>query len=478
MDEKFKLIIRDKLNLDMESPVVIGFSGGVDSVCLATLFLQSSIPIIIAHYNHSLRETADRDEDFAREFAQKRNLIFVSEKSDVSKFAKANRLSLEEAARKKRYEFLFRIAKNNHSKTIAVAHHADDQVETVLMHLFRGSGMAGLLGMREEVTILEFDPTIKIIRPLLSFWRDEIEQYCNEKKLDFVIDETNFSILYERNRIRNEILPYLQQFYPGLKNRIFRMSNILINEDDIVQEQLQKIWNDVCNFEGSHFIILDSIKISKLPIALQRRIIRRAVFSIKPDCRDLSFENIERVLEFLKNKKPGEIDLQENLNALFSSTEIIVGSKTKEWLGILYPQLDEKIIIEDLVDKTIRLSNHWELSLENLGKQDYLTFSNLENFVVYVDADQFLENQIILRNREKGDRFQPLGMEKGKVKISDFFINEKLLKSARDKWLLLTNKNNEIIWVPGFRQNHKSKVTNQTKNILKISVTKRDVNSS
>ena len=474
MDEKFKLIIRDKLNLDMKSPIVIGFSGGVDSVCLATLFLQSSIPIIIAHFNHCLRETADRDEDFAREFAQKRNLIFVSEKSDVSKFAKANRLSHEEAARKKRYEFLFRIAKNYHSKTIAVAHHADDQIETVLMHLFRGSGMAGLLGMREEVIIPEFDSIIKIIRPLLSFWREEIEHYCYENKHDFVVDETNLSILYERNKIRNEILPYLQQHYPGLKNRIFRMSKILINEDDIVQELLQKNWRDVCNFEGSYFVILDQKIFSGFPIALQRRIIRRAVFSIKPDCRDLSFDNIERVIEFLINKKPGEIDLHENLIALFSSTEIIVGSKTNEWLSILYPQLEERIIIEDLKDKTISISNYWELSLEKIGKQEDLIFSNIENFVVYVDADQFLEKQIILRNREKGDRFQPLGMEIGKVKISDFFINEKLLKPARDKWPVLTNKENEIIWVPGFRQNHKSKITNQTENILKISVTKKE----
>lgn len=474
MDEIFVSIIREKIKLDLKSPIVIGFSGGIDSVCLATLFLHSSCPIIIAHFNHCLRDTADRDENFAREFALKRNLIFVSEKSDVSKFAKAEHLSIEEAARKKRYGFLFQVAKNYRSNAIAVAHHADDQIETVLMHLFRGSGMAGLLGMQEEVIVPEFDPQIKIIRPLLSFWKEDIERYCLEYNLDFVQDETNFSGLYERNRIRNEILPYLENHYPGLKRRLFRMSNVLAKEDEIVQEQLKQYWNDIYKHEGSQFIVLNNKKLLNFPLGIQRRIIRKSVFGIKPDCRDLTFDNIDRVIEFLQKGIPGEIDLQENITALFTNTEIIIGSKSKDWLNLIYPQLDDEILISDPRNNTIGFSDHWELKLENINKGEVVNLSHPDKFSVYINGDQFLPTQLRLRQRKDGDRFQPLGMEKGRIKLSDFFINEKIPKPAREKWPLLVNDQDEIIWVPGYRQNQKSKVTNQSKSILRISISKKE----
>ena len=474
MDEKFVSIIKEKIKLDLKNPVVIGFSGGIDSVCLATLLLQTSCPIIIAHFNHCLRDTADRDENFARDFAQKRNLNFVSEKSDVSKFAKFESLSIEEAARKKRYGFLFQVARNYKSEAIAVAHHADDQIETVLMHLFRGSGMAGLLGMQEEVIVPEFDPKIKIIRPLLSFWKEDIERYCQEHNLEFVQDETNFSVLYERNRIRNEILPYLENHYPGLKRRLFRMTNVLAKEDEIIHEQLKKYWNDICTHEGPLIVALDIKKLCNVPLGLQRRIIRKSVFGIKPDCRDLSFNNIDRVIEFLLKGLPGEIDLQENIIALFTSTEIIFGSKSKDWLNLVYPQLDEEILLSDSRNNTISFSDYWELKLENIKKEEVVNLSLSDKFSVYINGDQFLSSQLRLRHRKDGDRFQPLGMETGSIKLSDFFINEKLPKPARNKWPLLVNDQDEIIWVPGYRQTQKSKVTNQSKTILRISISKKE----
>jgi len=180
---------------------VIGFSGGMDSVCLASLFLDTSMPIIIAHFNHSLRETANRDEEFSRDFAKKRNLPFYSEKGDVHQYAEEHHLSVEESARKMRYRFLFRIAKINKVEQIAVAHHADDQVETVFMHLFRGSGMAGLIGMKLETLIPEFSKDIKLIRPMLTFWRSEIEEYCKIKGLDFVEDESLIEIIGKCDQI-------------------------------------------------------------------------------------------------------------------------------------------------------------------------------------------------------------------------------------------------------------------------------------
>lgn len=472
MDEKFLLIIKEKLNLSTSSPVVIGFSGGVDSVCLASLFLNTSIAIIIAHFNHCLRETANRDEEFSREFAKKRNLPFYSEKGNVEQYAADHHLSIEEAARKMRYEFLFRIAEMNETKKIAVAHHADDQVETILMHLFRGSGMAGLIGMKSESFIPEFHETISVIRPLLTFWRSEIEIYCHDRGLDFVQDETNFSIAYERNHIRNKILPYLNSHYPGLSSRVLKLSAILEDEDEFIQQLMTKDWEEICLENHPDFIRLSREKFNSLKIAIQRRIIRKAVFSLKPMLRNLSFENVERLIQFSVSKRPGEIDIQGNIIAILTDQEIIFGGKSKDWLEFVYPQVDREIEIISLRDQILKISQHWQLEIKIMQSSSDLDIQTRNEFEIFLDLDQIGKENLLLRQKRDGDRFQPLGMTNGTIKMSDFFINEKLMKDARKKWPLLTNSAGEIIWIPGFRPGHNARVTTSSQNIVSFSITR------
>lgn len=474
MDEKFLLIISDKLNLSTSNPVVIGFSGGLDSVCLATLFLETSIPIIIAHFNHSLRETANRDEEFSRDFAKKRNLPFYSEKGDVKKYANENRLSVEESARKMRYSFLFRIAKINNVENIAVAHHADDQVETVLMHLLRGSGMAGLIGMKFETLIPEFSEDIKLIRPMLTFRRSEIEKYCKIKGLDYVQDETNFLDTYERNHLRNSILPFLNSHYPGLNSRIQKTATILKDEDEVVDRLLMQLWDKVCIQIHAQFARINRNEFNGNPIALQRRMIRKVIFTLNPNLRNLSFDNVENAIQFSLSGKTGEIDLQENLIAVFSDKEILFGTKSKAWIEVLYPQLEKDFQVKTEKNQIYRFSKHWQLIIEKINNFDERNIISGDNFSVILDEDKLIYDNLILRPRKVGDRFQPLGMMKGSIKISDFFINEKLIQIARDKWPLLTNERSEILWVPGFRPNHLVRITDNTVNFIKFSLTRID----
>jgi len=472
MESRFLNIIKNNLKLSNTQPVIIAFSGGIDSVCLLNLFRKLENPLIIAHFNHGIRKNADRDEHFARKSAMQFGCDFVSEKVDVKEFAKTYHLSLEEAARKKRYDFLYQIAREKGSLLIAVGHHADDQVETMFMHLMRGSGLSGLAGMKELTIIPEFDSEIKIIRPLLSFWRYEIEEYCLKNNLDFIVDETNLSTVYERNRLRHEILPFLNERYTGLNQRLLNLVNILQYEDELIQERLSDVWESICVQQQLQFIRLNKSELKKQPLGLKRRIIRFVAFSLRPDLRDLSFKNIENLLNFMDKNKTGEIDLQDGLIAIFTNHEIFFGSKSKDWIGLLFPQIFGQEKIEIGQDDCIDISENWLFQIELIKDSNNNKLKNENEYTVLLDQEKIGEF-IWLRGRRDGDKFHPLGMEKGSIKLSDFFINEKVMQAAREKWPLVTHADDEIIWIPGYRPSHKYRVTDSTKLIIKLSVLKK-----
>lgn len=473
MDLRFLNIIENKIKLTNKQPVVIAFSGGMDSVCLLNLFTKLEYPIIIAHFNHGIREHADRDEQFARMYAQQLGCHFISEKVNVLKFAKENHLSVEEAARKKRYDFLYRTARNNGAHYIAVGHHADDQVETLFMHLLRGSGLSGLAGMKEIALIPEFDVEIKIIRPLLSFWRYEIEEYCSFNNLDYVVDETNFSNLYERNRIRHDILPFLNERYSGLNQRLFNLANVLQYEDELIQGRLSKIWESICLQQHPRFIRVNLEELKNQPLGMQRRIIRLVAFTLRPEMRDLSFKNIENLLNFMNKNKPGEIDLQDHLIALFTNQEILFGSKSRNWIRLLFPQVESQIKIDVGNTDWLEICENWYFQIELIRNTNNFHIKTEDEFTVLLDEEKLTEF-IILRGKKDGDKFQPLGMENGSIKLSDYFINEKVIQAARKKWPLVTNSDDRIIWVPGYRPSHEYRITEYTRKIIKMSVFKKN----
>lgn len=472
MDLRFLNIIKNNLKLTNTQTVVIAFSGGMDSVCLLNLFSNLEYPIIIAHFNHGIRENTDRDEQFARLYAQQLGHDLVSEKANVLEYAKENRLSVEEAARKKRYDFLFRTARNYGAQFIAVGHHADDQVETMFMHLMRGSGLSGMAGMREIALIPEFDLKIKIIRPLLSFWRYEIEEYCAKNNLDYVVDETNFSNIYERNRIRHEILPFLNERYNGINQRLLNLANVLRSEDELIQESLSKIWESVCLQQHSRFIRLNLAELKNQPLGMQRRIIRFVAFSLRPDLRDLSFKNIENLLNFMNKNKTGEIDLQDGLAAIFTNKEVIFGSKSKDWIRFLFPQVEGQFKVDIEKIDCFEINENWFFQIEEIKDTNYGPIKTNNEFTVLLDGEK-LSELILIRGKKDGDKFQPLGMENGSIKLSDFFINEKVMQAAREKWPLVTDCNDRIIWVPGYRPSQEYRITESTKKIIKMSVSKK-----
>jgi len=471
MELRFLNIIKNYQELSNDQPIVIAFSGGMDSVCLLNLLSKLKFKLIIAHYNHGIRENASRDEEFSRLHAQAYNHIFISEKGNVLEFAREYHLSVEEAARKKRYEFLFRVAQSHHASYIATGHHADDQVETTFMHLLRGSGLSGLIGMNELSTIPEYSQNIKIFRPLLSFWRSEIEVFCQTKNLQFIVDETNFTSIYERNKIRNEILPALNKEYPGLNQRLWNLSNIISHEDQIIQEIVDQSWNSVILQKQAEFIQLNAQNLREFSEGLLRRIIRKAVYTIQPDLRDLTFRNVENVIEKIHAKSTGEIDLQENLIAVISQNELIIGNKSKNWIKLIYPQIQNQFWMNLLKADTHQLSEGWNILINILPRNEVLSFNTDDDFSTFLDYEK-LEKQIGVRSKKDGDIFQPIGMKSGKIKVSDFFINEKLIQPARKNWPLITDSKDEIIWIPGYKPCHNYRITPETRMILQIKIEK------
>ena len=341
------------------------------------------------------------------------------------------------------------------------------------MHLFRGSGLSGLSGMQDVAIIPEFDPTIKIIRPLLTFWRQEIENYCDLNQVNFVVDETNADNIYSRNRLRNEIIPMLNLQYPGLNERILSMANIVGKDDEFLQSITDEAWNDLCIDQQEQFVQLNKNLFVSLPIAVQRRIIRKAVFSLKPNLRDLSFKNIGSLIDFLNKNKPGEIDLQENLVALIANEYIYFGAKSKEWLDAIFPQLTQELRIDAEPNSKYEISPNWILSITQYTPQTLEPHQPDNEYSAYVDGGK-IQNSIRVRTRKSGDKFQPLGLINGTMKVSDFFVNEKLISPVRAKWPLVTTIEGEIIWIPGFRLDHKYSISEKTSKILKLSLFKKD----
>ena len=193
---------------------------------------------LVAHFNHQLRGDAARDADFVRQRSEDYGLEFVLGSADVAAQASENGQGIEEAARGARYQFMFALAQERGAAALAVAHQADDQVETVLLNLLRGSGLKGLGGMRFR-SFSPFNETIPLIRPLLSCWREEITAYCGEHGLSYVTDATNQDSTYRRNRVRLELLPELESYNPQIKRTLYRMADLLAEDMEFIDEAVQ-----------------------------------------------------------------------------------------------------------------------------------------------------------------------------------------------------------------------------------------------
>ena len=456
-----------------EDLLVIGVSGGADSLVLAHILHDLDYQIVIAHFNHQLRKEAERDAVKTRNFAAKLEVDIELGKKDVQAYSKSHSLSIEEAARELRYQFLFSAAQKRNAKAVLVAHHADDQVETVLMHLLRGAGLAGLKGMRSYSILPQYSETIPLVRPLLFTWRSEILKYCNEKELEPIEDSSNYDTSFFRNRLRLELIPSLKSYNPKISAAIFRMAQSLAGDHEVLEIITQKAWNDCLQEHGEGYIVFSHIAFKDQPIGIQRGLLRQAIYALRPKARDIDFNSIEKGLAVSSNPVHStRIDLISDLFIMAEEDNLWIANWDAELPTSEWPQIRENNM-EVVIPGKFDLGSGWFIEIAKIldvEAEKVIAMDNDDPYRVWIDAD-LLRDQIKIRTRKPGDRIEPLGMKGHSTKLADIFINAKIPRRARSAWPLICSADT-IHWIPGCKQSHQSRITNQTRVILTMKLYK------
>jgi len=438
--------------------VMVACSGGPDSTVLLYLLNQIrkkyNLKLVVAHINHKLRgKESDADEKFVRRLAGKLSIDYYSKSFDVKKIAKKEKLSIEECARKIRYDYLNELAYRIKATKIALGHNANDQAETVLMRLIRGSGGLGLSGI----------PAVsgKMIRPLLEIKREEIEQFLERNKVGFRIDSSNLRKDYFRNRVRLELLPLLKKSYnPKIVDALYRTASILSAQEKFLKEETFKVFNKIVEREDKK-ISLDLDKLFNYDIYFRRELVRLAINQMRGGVFKSNFEIVERVLDLSRRKKTGRrVFLNKSLLAEISSNylNLYQVEKKKKSLPIVFPGIKRSKRFGLNMDSEIILRKNWKEK----------TYTD-DQMVAFLDWGK-LKLPFILRNPESGDKFKPLGM-KGTKSLKDFLTDLKVPRYEKEKTLVLTS-NGKIVWVLGYRITDEFKITKDTKKILKIKAEK------
>ena len=452
--DKVKETIRRHNLFSREEKILIAFSGGIDSTALLHLLreLKEEWPITLAlgHFNHKLRQNAEKEELFVRNAAEKLGLPLYVSSEDVRAYAGKHKLNIEEAGRNLRYDFLKDAAKNFGFSKIATGHTKNDQAETFFMRLFRGSGLSGLSGIYPVVDNL-------IIRPLLYITREEIIAYLCSIKAEFQEDESNSDNRFLRNRIRSELLPYIQkEFDPHLISRIGKVSD-LFQEEELVLKELVKKETRKAIQRKEDSIFLDLNILSTLPVGLARRVMRKFITEIKGDLRKISFEDIESVLDLAEGKEyPLTKDclLRREQNRIFYlQADLETLPYELFWTG------ENSLVIKDL-DMSFS-------GMELPGVPEDWTFNNYNGACLDLGKLQF---PLTVRSRREGDRYQPFGSP-GRKKLKEIMRAKRIPLHERNKRPVFLSAG-EIVWIYGLPIAEKFKTGLETKNIFCISLEK------
>lgn len=451
LTETILRVLETKCHWDPTKPLVVGVSGGADSVALLCALNQAGARLVVGHFNHHLRATATRDADFVEELCQKWQLPFELGEAEVQFLAKTWGIGIEEAARRARYEFLFGMTRKHGAQAVVTAHHADDQVETILMHFMRGSGLDGLAGMSFRALLSSFDPQIPIFRPMLGVNKAEVLRYCTEQGLGFVEDETNQQNVALRNRLRNELIPLLDSYNPSFRATLLRNAQAIQSDQSLLLKLEQTAFEACLETQTRDGLTLKRASFLGLEEALQSRVIRHALKLIAPDLRDFGFELLQTMIEAIKSGQTF-LPLTDNLSLWCIGDSIQILAADKVPLLSAYPQLMTLSRETWRKGTTFPLAEGWMLHREVIERSQYeeldqaLKPDPLHAWLSFSEPDQ----DLMVRPASVGEAFTPLGMKDGRQKLSDLFINQKIPQPARLKWPLVT-EGDSIVWVVGQR---------------------------
>ena len=446
MYRKFVEFIEKNKLFEKNEKLVVGVSGGADSVCLLSLLCKyredTFLDITVVHINHGIRSEATEDARFVERLCETYKVPFILKEVCVCELAKQWNMSTEEAGRKVRYE-AFAEALGSKLGKIVVAHNQNDVAETVIFNLFRGSGSAGLVGIRAK--------NGNIVRPLLCFSRKEIEKYLEENQLNYCIDKTNLTDDYTRNKIRNHILPYAEnEVAKGCISHICNTATLLKEQEEYLDIQTEAELKKTVVFDDKRMSCsLDRQVFLELHVYMQKRLLHKMLCYMAGSQKDITGKHVESVLGLFEKEGMKRVDLPYNLQAKSEYDKVCIEKK-------------EDRVREDRVESDLQEAKGFTFRVFSAKMPDTIPE---KPYTKWFDYDK-IEGSPIIRTRREGDYLMVHGGNH-KKSLGRYFIDEKVPKDKRDEVLLLADESH-IMWVIGGRISDFYKITEKTKQIIEI----------
>lgn len=439
--------------------VLVGVSGGADSVCLCLILYELStkmnFSLEVIHVEHGIRgEESKNDAVFVEQFCKQKGIVCHIRNVDVPRYAKIHHLGEEEAARILRYQVFADAAGQDRNVRIALAHHMEDNAETMLFQLIRGSGLDGLCGMRPQRTGTNGEI---YIRPFLQCSREQIEQFLEERGQGYCTDSTNANESYSRNRMRKRVLPELIQMNPQAVQHMQTAMEQLQQVRDYLEEETVSLEKKFISGEKEH-VKLDTDGLAELSQAVRMRLIRKAVWKAAGACKDITAAHLQAVADLLEKQTGRYVKLPYGLTATRVYNVIEIMGKRKETEKICLP-IDTDRLPENL------LAGEWKFSFKKFlydGNTDKIP---RKMYTKWFDYDK-IKNSPCVRTRRQGD-YLTVNSEGGRKKLNRIFIDEKIPAEMRDR-LPVVAVGSEILWIPGGRMNEKYKITSTTGRVLEL----------
>ncbi len=445
--EKYNMILKGE-------HILIGLSGGADSVCLLKVLniikkdLEINLSAIYIDHNIRPAETL-HEKNFCKEICDLFQVPLIIKSCDAPSYSKNFKISLQEAARELRYQAYYETASELKADKIALGHNADDQAETIFLRLIRGAGPLGLSGI----------PPVrqKIVRPLIETERAEIEEFLKTHKIDYLIDLSNLTDRYLRNKIRHVIMPEIKKLNPSAVKTIIRTMDILRSEEKYFEITVTKTLMKLISRKDEESIELFLSPMEIMDPVLLRRVLRRAIDSVR-GLRAITFIHIEDMIKLIKSGKPGDrLYLSKNIRVIKKYSVLLITAEPPKRLSNYMINIGDSV---HLKEASMVISCEL-VDSEEIGR----TIKDPK--IALINGDK-LSFPLTIRGRMPGDYFYPIGFGKRK-KIHDYFVDEKIPRDERDLIPLLIN-NGEIIWVIGKRLDERYKVDNNTRKIIKCTI--------
>ncbi len=461
--------IRSRCALSRESLVVLAVSGGADSMCLLHVLHVLShtlhIRLHVAHLDHMLRGAESRkDAEAVTAYAGALGLPCTVAARDVLASAAASSCSLEETAREVRYSFLREVARHLGAEVVMTGHTRDDAVETVMLHILRGSGVHGLRGL-EPVADYPRGPdgeatrgSLRLVRPLLLVSRREARQYCRVLELDSREDASNESLAPLRNRIRHEVLPSLRQINPRFDDALLRLARAAMDDDDSLQQQAEKLWKQIARWSRG-VVRIELAGFCAASPAVQTRLVLNAVAWLHGSTRDMSFQHVVAVCALSAKPSDKQVHLPHGIVWRREEAELVAFIRGSE------PRLTCRNAPAEPVPLAVPGETRfpgWRVVASYVDRADDVP---QDRYVAHVAADR-ADGPLVVRRRRPGDRFRPLGMPQEK-KLQDFMVDARIPAGVRDGVPILTSPSH-IVWVVGWRIDDRVKVTGDTQHVLRL----------